>query len=424
MRAFRISLPFVLLTLFSLSAQAQAPEPEQHPRTAGTTMQFPIERGRIGYTGSHTEGILGRCFPNVNLHGGDAVHVDYVYTGGVFNNARGGFQTRSGSSYIGLFELGMTFDTEKLGLWKNGTFYMHSLFSHGPNPSRFVGDYQGVAVPAYETPAQVSEYWYEHRFLDDIFIVKAGKQDAGADYFYLEATADFINSSGTCVPGTCIPTAPDNAWGVSTLLRVTDDFCLRAGFFDANANANKFWMSESGDVYSAYQAEYHYDLYGKLPGFVYAGAWYDNSKFELLTDPDRTGRGNYGYNIGFEQMLYRRHVCDDEDMRGLTFFFQYSSNKKDRNELKGFWGLGVNWLGLFESRPDDIFGLGLFVARFSDGFRRQEDMRYGNEKAYEIYYKMQLTENIALQPVFQYVVHPSGTYRNSFVPGLVFQLVF
>ncbi len=385
-------------------------------------MNFPIERTRPGYGSTHSEGILGRHFPNI--HGGEAIHFDYVYTGGLFNNARGGVQTRRASSYAGVFDFGMSFDTEKLGLWKNGTFYVHSLFSHGPNVSRFVGDYQGVEVFAYEVPAQVSEYWYEHRFFGNELSVKMGKQDAGADFFYLESTGDFINNSATCVPGTNIPTAPDNVWGVSGLLNLTEKLHARVGIFDAKGNANKFWMSESGDVYSAYQIEYHHDLYGYLPGFVYAGAWYDSSKTDLLTDPGRTGAGNYGYNVGFEQMVYRRHVCDKEDYRGMTIFFQYSGNKRDRNELKNFWGLGMNWLGLFEHRPDDVFGLGMFVARFSNGYRNQEELRFGEERAYEIYYKMQLTDNIAIQPVFQYVVHPSGSYRNSFVPGLVFQLVF
>lgn len=107
----------------------------------------------------------------------------------------------------------------------------------------------------------------------------------------------------------------------------------------------------------------------------------------------RTHWGNYGFSTGFEQMIYRRNICDDEDLRGLSFYFQYSDSKRDRNELKGFWAVGFHWLGLFENRPDDVFGFAVNAARFSRGFRETEALRYGTEYAYEIFYKAQLTDN-------------------------------
>ena len=420
------SLPYSLLCAFlmlfpdPILAQPET-VPNEHPVTTGSQMRFPMEQ--TSSAPSHAEGILGRYFPN--LHGTEALHFDYVYNGGVFNNARGGAQTRNGTVYNGCFEIGITADTEKLGLWRNGTFFMHSFFSHGPSPSRFVGDYQGVSVFGYETPAQVGEYWYMHELFDGVLTIKGGKQDAGADFFFLESTADFINSSTTLVPTAGMPSIPDNAWGIAGFLDLTDHFCLKAGVYDARPNGNKFWMSESGDVYSIYQAEYHYRLFRHLPGFVYLGGWYDSSKTESLTQPGRWRTGRFGFSMGFEQMIYRHNICDKEDMRGLIFFVQYSEGGRNRHaELKGFWALGFQWLGLFEPRPDDIAGFAVNTVRFSDGFRASEDLTYGQERAYEIYYKIQLTENVTLQPVFQYVVHPSGTYRNSFVPGLVFQTVF
>ncbi len=397
-----------------------APVPDNHLTTTGSLMRFPLEEP-ISMP-AHTDGVLDWCFPR--LHGNDALHFDYLYTGGVFNNARGGAKTKNATRYNGIFDLGITADTEKLGLWRNGTFYMHSLFAHGRNPSQDVGDYQGVSVFAYETPAQVSEYWYEHRFWGDALKIKAGKQDAGADFFYLESTADFINASTTCVPITGIPTAPATAWGIAGNLHLTKNFCLKVGMFDAQANADKFWMSESGNIYSAYQVEYHYNLFRHLPGFVYIGAWYDSSKTELLDGSGQERAGNHGFSTGFEQMLYRRNYRDPEDMRGLTMFAQYSGAKRDRNEVKNFWNFGLHWLGVFTDRPDDILGFAVNTVRFSDGFRKQEGLPYSYETAYEIFYKTSLTENVSLQPVLQYVVHPGGQYRNSIVPGLIFQVIF
>jgi porin len=384
-------------------------------------MSFPIDRNYSVPYQSSTEGILSSRFPN--LHGNEAVHFDYFYTGGVFNNAYGGLQTKNGTAYVGIFDIGITADTEKLGLWKNGTFYTHALFSHGRNPSRYVGDYQGFAVFAYETPAQVSEYWYEHRFFDEAFAVRGGKLDAGVDFFYLESTADFINSSGTCVPTTGIPTAPDNAWGVLFDLDLTKNFCVKFGVFDADANANKFWMSESGNVYTAYQIEYHYSLFKYLPGFSYLGTWYNDS--ENTGYAGNTHFGNSGFSAGFEQMLYRKNYCDRDDLRGLTVFTHFSRTSTDReNDLAQFWSLGLQWLGLFENRPDDVLGFGVFCSRFDKDFRINDALFYASETAYELFYKVNVTENLAVQPVFQYIVHPGGVYRNSIAPGFVFQMTF
>lgn len=406
--------------IFLFGSMVQAQVPEYHPSTTGSVMRFPMEQN-MWSTPTHTEGILGRAFPN--LHGNDALHFDYVYTGAVFNNARGGTRTKGATAYNGLFEIGITADTEKLGLWKNGTFYMHSLFSHGKNPSDYIGDYQEVSVIAYETPAQVSEYWYQHSFFDGFMDVKIGKQDGAADFFFLESTSDFMNASATCVPTTGIPTAPDNAWGVATYINLTENFCFKMGFYDANGNANKFWMSETGDVYSAFQIDYHYSLFKHLPGMAYIGGWYNGAEHES----HRHGRfvyGTHGYSIGFEQMIYRQHICDKNDLRGLTMFFQFSDSEEDQNELKGYWGLGFRWLGLFEDRPDDVFGFAINTARFSRGYKESEELRHGQEVAYELHYKMQLTDNVAVQPVFQYVVHPGGQFKNAFVPGLMFQMIF
>jgi porin len=277
---------------------------------------------------------------------------------------------------------------------------------------------------AYETPAQVSEYWYEHRFFNVGLIIKGGKQDAGADFFYLESTADFIHSSATCVPTTHIPTAPDNAWGIAGFLKLTQHLCFKAGIFDAQANANKFGMSETGKIYSAYQLEYHTCVDKKFPGFVYVGMWYDHSEFDSLVQPGDTVKGNHGFNVGAEQMIYRRHICNKENMRGATVFFQYADSKQDRNELKDFWALGVHWLGMFEKRPEDVLGFAFNTATFSGGYCTQEMLPYSYESAYELFYKVQWTKDITFQPDLQYVVHPGGQYRNAFVPGLVFQVVF
>ena len=374
---------------------------------AGGRQFVPLERQR--FYAAPTEGILGRWFPNI--HGGEAVQLAYTYTGGAFNTS-GGLQ--SGNSYIGVATMAITSDTDKLGLWKNGTFFVNSLFAHGDSPSRWVGDRQGVAAFDYGTPAQVAEYWYEHKFGDRGF-VKAGKIDAGGDFFYLDTTADFVHASFSCIPTTRIPAAPDTAWGVAGLWHLTDQLCLNAGIFDGQGNADKFWMSETGKVYGAYQLEYHYSLFRRLPGLVFIGGWNDNCDYPMQSD-EQTGNG--GISLGMEQALFcQRGGCGTS--RELYVFANYGNARADRSEITDYWSAGLLRRGI-GSRSDDSLGMAVNYAYLSPQLATQ----HSYESAFEVYYKCQLTPNCALQPDLQYVAHPGGEERHALVTGLVFQLVF
>jgi porin len=402
-------------SIVAQTIETPTPHPDSEER-----LRMPLDQNYPPRSRVEPEGILGGLFPNI--HGNDALHLDYVYTGGVFNNSRGGAQTSHSTRYVGIFDLGITANTEKLGLWKHGTFYTHALFSHGRNPSEYVGDWQGVAVFAYETPVQVSEYWYEHHLFQKNAAIRVGKIDAGVDFFYLNATQNFLNASGTCVPTTGIPTAPANTWGIMSSINLSNNLCFKFGLFDADGNANKFWMSQSGNIYTAYQFDVHYNLFRHLPGFAYIGAWYDNS--ENISYKNNTHFGKSGYSVGFEQMIYRRNYLNEDDRRGLTFFAQFSQPQTDRaNDLFRFWALGFRWLGIFENRPDDVLGFGIFSAGF-DRSRRTNDLLYAAETTYEIHYHVHITENVVVQPTLQYIVHPSGINRNALVPGLIFQITF
>lgn len=418
-----VFLRFACLCIFTgtLSAIAIGQNLEQHPNvTPGRGMTFPVEGAN--YFPPESEGLLGECFPWI--HGNDAIHFDYLYTGGLFNNVKGGRSTKGNGSYVGCFSIGMTVDTEKLGLWENGTFYMNSIFSHGPGPTRRIGDYQNASVFAYETPAQVAEYWYEHRFFDELLNIRIGKQDAGVDFFFLESTGDFINSSMTLMPTTTIPSVPDNAWGALVYFNPCEHLCIKAGVYDAERNGGKIWMSDSGETYTALQGEYHYTLGRGLKGTVYAGGWYDTSEHEIFNTGGLNRNGNYGGSYGFEQMIMKMKPCDPEDDRGLTLFAQYGHSRKDRTEIDSYFAVGLTGKGLFCRRPDDVIGLAYNRAHFARGFRIDNGMTASHEGVLEGFYKIQINDNVSFQPDVQYIFNTGGMYRDAVVTGMIFQVVF
>jgi len=52
-----------------------------------------------------------------------------IYTLDLASNLRGGLD--QGTAYLGNIDLTFTFDTEKFGFWKNGSFFVYLLNNHG-----------------------------------------------------------------------------------------------------------------------------------------------------------------------------------------------------------------------------------------------------------------------------------------------------
>ena len=352
---------------------------------------------------------------------GKAIEIDVTYTGGVFGNVHGG--ERTGSTYMGLAEIGFTGDSEKLGLWKNGTFFVSGFFSHGPGITRYVGDYQDPVYFAYEVPAQLCEYWYMHRFFRDRLSIRLGKADSSSTFLHLESQEHFVSAAYTNVHTLHIPADPENAWGIVSTLELRRGAVLKFGIHDEDINANSYTLPKFKNPCYVVQLEKQYSLFGNRPGFVYFGGWYDTDQFERYSTGD-DARGNYGFSVGIDQMIWKKHSCLCDDVRGINFFSRLQTSARDRNELRRSVDTGLTYRGFFASRPDDLIGIGCSTVRFSPGYRNDVGLPHASETALEWFYKAQLTEHLIVQPDFQYIFRPGGEHPNATVLGLLFQIAF
>ena len=64
-------------------------------------------------------------------HGGDAITAEYIYTGEVFNNMRGGISTTGATAYTGRFDLVLSAELCELGLPPGGRLLFHFQTLHG-----------------------------------------------------------------------------------------------------------------------------------------------------------------------------------------------------------------------------------------------------------------------------------------------------
>ena len=125
---------------------------------------------------------------------------------------------------------------------------------------------------------------------------------------------------------------------------------------------------------------------------------------------------------GFNQQV-TRHA--DDVNRGLSVFYSLGLGDQRSNYLHWSTSTGIRYRGLFDARPDDWLGLGVSVVKLSD--RYKDNQRYlnqmsgisdyhdpnyrpvpGHSVTAELYYRVNVTPWLQLQPGLQYWHHPAG----------------
>jgi porin len=139
-----------------------------------------------------------------------------------------------------------------------------------------------------------------------------------------------------------------------------------------------------------------------------------------LAAPGSTGKplmhaGNAGLYGVADVRIWRSGVVTG---RALDGFLRASFSPSDRNLIDLYADGGLAITGPFRSRPADIAGIGVAVARISPRLRgliHDRDRLAGAispipdfEAAIECSYRAQLATSVYAQPNLQYVIHPNG----------------
>jgi porin len=389
-------------------------------------------------------GILS-FLPHQFRNGG--LNFECIYTGETFTKAHGGITSTRPTNYRSNLDLVGTLDTEKMGWWDSGRFFVYGQNLSGrPLSASDVGDVQlfsnlDSTISATERPTftTISEYWYEHFVLDNRLRIKVGKQDANIDFALTDLGGEFVHSSFGFPPMIPMPTFPSQALGIASFYKLTETVNLGVAIYDGvlpSGPSGVRWgfdtLGHNGSI-SLYQLEFKPQLgpNGELPTTIRTGYWYSTNKeawveFGDVDDP-RTFRRNYGTYTSVDQMIWKEEFGGDND-QGLGVFFQYGWAPSNRNFLTEYWGGGFVYKGLLPSRDADMLGLGLASVHFSDHYRVAQGIdgtEVGpSETAVELFYKAFVGKSLSLQPDLQYIANPGGQYKDTFLPGLRFEAIF
>ena len=373
------------------------------------------------------------------------------YVGDLLSNVDGGL--RRGTVYEGRLNGAIDLDFAKLSGISGLLFHANAFQIHGPALSR---DYVGNLLPVSSIEAQATtrlyEAWFEQKFWNDKFSIRAGQLAADAEFITSQYTDPFISGTFGWPAITAInlpsggPSPPLAAMGARVKAVINDNFTVLAAVFDGNAAGPGTDLPQSRDRYGVnfrvndppfligeVQYAYNQEKASKgLPGTVKLGGWYHTGPFSdqqfasnglSQADPNASAtparlNTDYGVYAVFEQMLIS--FAGRDSQRGLGVFARVSGSPDDRNLIDFYADGGIVATGPLASRPDDKIGLAVSYARISDRARaldRDYDVLANDprpirdsETLVAATYLAEIRKGWNVIPTFQYVIHPGGGY--------------
>jgi CHASE3 domain sensor protein len=227
-------------------------------------------------------GLLGYA-----LHGNDWLTAQYVYTGEVFNNTRGGLTTNNATRYTGRFDMVLAADLDAKCMVPGGRLFFHfqSLYGEGITDN-IVGAHQRISNMDGNPGAgfnfsQLTQYWWEKEVVEGLFTVRLGKILADSEFAIATRGGDFINTSlGWTHTIPVLPAYPNSSAAVIGFLQLNDNLELKAGVWDGAPDGGNWGFSGTGDVFTIGQLTTNYTVgCNDLPADMHLGVWHHNGTF-------------------------------------------------------------------------------------------------------------------------------------------------
>ena len=320
---------------------------------------------------------------------------------------------KKGRCYLGLIDIGVSFNTENAGLWRGGEFFLQVENTHGGMPTaEFVNDFQVFSNIENGDNTCLYMAWIKQDFGKFSFL--AGLHDLNSVFQKSEYAGLFINSSfgimSIMAVNIPVPIFPKTAPGFITGYQPAGQISFKTAVYDGDPgsfetdpyNLNQKISKDEGLLSVS---EIHFksaNSYNSLK----AGFYYHSAEFNSYADTNITIKGNYGiYLIGDKLLLPK----SGNDGQGLACFLQLGCAPAKINFNNLYIGAGLSYQGLFMNKFDDALGIAVAYAKVCDRYLNRYDNNWKpDETAIEVTYLMQFSENIAVQPDIQYIINPGA----------------
>jgi porin len=391
----------------------------------------------------------------------------------VWGNLAGGL--RKGVVYNGLTTGSVTVDLEKLVGWAGAKFFVNAYQIHGRGPSaNLAGNLQIVSNIEASRDTKLYQLWLEQILLNGRLTIRIGQEGANDQMMITQYGALFLNSSFGFpgLPAADLPSGGPNYPMATPFVRAqfqpTSHITLVGAVFNgdpAPSGSGDPQLRDKGGL--AFRVNDHVLAFGELwysvnqeddaqglPATYKLGAWYDSGHFSdqllatnglSLANPASSGiprthsTGFAVYGI-IDQMIWMKPGTKKE---GIGVFLQIMGAPAEFNMSNLFVEAGMNWMGPFEGRENDIFGVGVSYLGISPATRRfgndvmlftgSGSRYFSNETVVEATYQYQVTPWWTLQPDLQIIVNPGAgipsglstkPLKNAVIAGLRATIIF
>ena len=293
--------------------------------------------------------------------------------------ASGGLVQENTSRALAL--IGLTFDVSE-----HHTVYAEGQAQRGDDGSEFSGDIQAYSNIDEEDFSKLYELWLEGDYEKSRIRFKFGLVDANTEFAYVDNAGEFINSSMGFSPTIAyLPTYPEPRPSLNLFIGLASSSNLGFGLY-VDEDDELFIVSE-------WKTEFDKMLF-KI------GLWHQSGDVERF-DQAGTEDGAIGYYA----------IAEGEASLGLAqssnsgWYTQLGYTDKSVSAINIHFGVGLTFFDTFQ-RKGDAFGLGVTYVKTSQYLSSELNK---DETSFELFYRAQVTENIAIKPDIQFIASPASS---------------
>lgn len=333
------------------------------------------------------------------------------------------------------------------------SLFVYALGNHGGEPSRLVGDAQGVSNIEAPEALRLFEAWIESDWADRGLSLLAGLYDLNSEFDVVHAADVFLNSAfgiGTefADSGVTGPSVfPLASLGLRALWRRRGGTYVQAAVLDgvpgdpSDGTATRIRLSSEDGVLLVAEAGYHFD--GPPAPRPPAASDAREGPVGRGWDPGESGKvalGLWGYTRRFDAIdpvdggrlrsrpgVYVIAQSPPLDLGGrgsATVFGRAGWADPAVHRFHLYSGMGAVLTGVVPGREEDALGMGLAIAHNGAPYRRVEGgagrPTTARETVVELTYRMGLTQRLGVQPDLQWVHRPDTdpAVRSALLAGL------
>lgn len=328
--------------------------------------------------------------PKINFEApsGQGYKLRVLWNSDLYDNVLGG--RKQGYATDSVVTISGVVSSSALGLWRGGHLAIGLQAISSTQPSRYVGDLQGVSNLAATNQRQVSQFWFSQKFNSGV--IRTGIIDVNNFFDVSQAASLFTNASSgispTLTADAPTPTYPNASWGLMGRVGSKSEWSEVAVF-----EGNPLQRSEVFG-HGFYLIAEHDRVYAATETRISLGGWYRKSPL-----PDSPPLSDWG--------LYGNFQTKFAWIPKATFYTEIGISPDNVNQVPFYLATGITW------NPDTSW-----VSNVGIGMARAWIRHALAETSIETTALFPVGNSVTVQPDIQCVLHPSGKYPRALMVGI------